>query len=672
MSASIRFNSSSGPLQIAAGAVALANFNDTAVLGWHWELLDKPTSSASVISSAFASAPSFTADTPGSYRVRLRTYVDAARTVLDATDIQITFIRFPSPFVWRKPAAGETTEADPSRGWATARDEFTNDVQTYLQGGLQTAFDQIGTIELGGGSLVVTQAASPVFTFDGATGRARIPNGTLAAPALSFSGDGSSGIYSAGGLGKWSLVANNVTMIDFGSGAISFGARTYQHDGAVGTPGISFTADPDTGIYRITADSLGISTGGVLRLGVSTTGFDSTVFIRGVDGTAASPGFTFVAEQTTGMFRAGTALGLATAGAERVRFVAGTSTLVGHWVPSADLTWDLGTAASFRWNNLYVGAITATTVTATTYVGLPAAPGGVPTSRTITAGTGLTGGGDLTADRTLTVDIAGTSPLPIGTADPGASGKVSDRDHVHAHGSQTGPTNHALATKSAHGFLDSADYDRVIGRAQNQEIVFREEFEAGVPVGWTGTVTGAGATVALVVGGSTYGSLLRLYVGTTATGTAQLDRSLNHFYTNRFSRFAWEVKGFVSGLSTGAEEYDLFMCYSGINGVSLSYDRNTSLYWQTTRWAAGVPTHTVTTVLADTAMHSFGWVWTSAAGGTVTLSIDGVAVGVAYTGVTFAAVALTAARMVKSAGSVPPFAYLDFTEAVGTLATPRS
>jgi len=350
-----------------------------------------------------------------------------------------------------------------------------------------------------------------------------------------------------------------------------------------------------------------------------------------------------------------------------------------HALPIQTLVTVLGanvTAPTIDFNGVTLTGVdtpvNATDVTNKAYVDAAVVGGGVPSSRTITAGTGLTGGGDLTADRTLTVDIAGTNPLPIGTAAPGSSGKVSDRDHVHAHGAQTGPTNHALATKSAHGFLDSADYDRVIGASQNQEIVFREEFEAGVPLGWTGAVTGAGATVALVVGGSTYGSLLRLYVGTTATGTAQIDRSLNHFYTNRYSQFSWSVKAFVSALSTGAEEYDLFVCYSGVNGVSFSYDRNTSLNWQTTRWAAGVPTHTATTVVADTAIHSFGWVWTSAAGGTVTLSIDGVAVGVAYTGVTFAAINLTAGRMVKSAGTVPPFAYLDFTEGVGTLATPRS
>lgn len=219
--------------------------------------------------------------------------------------------------------------------------------------------------------------------------------------------------------------------------------------------------------------------------------------------------------------------------------------------------------------------------------------------------------------------------------------------------------------------LSALEYDRVLGNAQYQEVLFRDEFEESTTGRWTGTVSGAGATVAVVVGGTTYASMLRLNMGTTTTGSASLDRALNSFYTNRYSRFDWEVKGRLSALSNGTDEYDAFVCYSGVNGISFTYDRNTSLNWQATQWAAGVPTHTDTGIVADTAMHSFRWVWSSAAGGTVTLYIDGVAVGAPYTGVTFAATTLTPGRAVKSAGTTSPFLYLDFTQGIGTLASPR-
>ena len=59
----------------------------------------------------------------------------------------------------------------------------------------------------------------------------------------------------------------------------------------------------------------------------------------------------------------------------------------------------------------------------------PADIGGVPTSRTISAGTGLTGGGDLTANRTLTVAYGTTS----GTACQGNDARLSDSRTPTAH-----------------------------------------------------------------------------------------------------------------------------------------------------------------------------------------------------------------------------------------------
>jgi hypothetical protein len=63
--------------------------------------------------------------------------------------------------------------------------------------------------------------------------------------------------------------------------------------------------------------------------------------------------------------------------------------------------------------------ITATGASAATWQNAPAT--GVPTSRVITAGTGLTGGGDLTADRTITVTYGTTS----GTAAQGNDSRIT-------------------------------------------------------------------------------------------------------------------------------------------------------------------------------------------------------------------------------------------------------
>jgi len=55
----------------------------------------------------------------------------------------------------------------------------------------------------------------------------------------------------------------------------------------------------------------------------------------------------------------------------------------------------------------------------------------VPTTRTITAGTGLTGGGDLAADRTIAADLSASNGAALGVAAPGVATTIARADHVH-------------------------------------------------------------------------------------------------------------------------------------------------------------------------------------------------------------------------------------------------
>ena len=57
--------------------------------------------------------------------------------------------------------------------------------------------------------------------------------------------------------------------------------------------------------------------------------------------------------------------------------------------------------------------------------------GYVPTSRTITTGAGLLGGGSLASNLTLTVDFYSSAPQALGSASPGVSNAAARGDHVH-------------------------------------------------------------------------------------------------------------------------------------------------------------------------------------------------------------------------------------------------
>lgn len=59
--------------------------------------------------------------------------------------------------------------------------------------------------------------------------------------------------------------------------------------------------------------------------------------------------------------------------------------------------------------------------------------------------------------------LGSATPQPIGTATTGVSSNASHEDHVHAHGSQTDPAHHAVATTSVAGFMSASDKTKLDG-----------------------------------------------------------------------------------------------------------------------------------------------------------------------------------------------------------------
>jgi hypothetical protein len=71
------------------------------------------------------------------------------------------------------------------------------------------------------------------------------------------------------------------------------------------------------------------------------------------------------------------------------------------------------------------GQVTSVTTTAISIIGY------VPDTRQVIAGTGLSGGGNLQADRTFTVNFSSASPQALGSASAGTAVESSRGDHVH-------------------------------------------------------------------------------------------------------------------------------------------------------------------------------------------------------------------------------------------------
>lgn len=79
----------------------------------------------------------------------------------------------------------------------------------------------------------------------------------------------------------------------------------------------------------------------------------------------------------------------------------------------------------------------------------------VPNTRNLTAGAGLTGGGNLTADRTFDV-VAGDGSITVGTNSI-TVGVINDTQH----GNRGGGALHANATTSTAGFMSGADKTKI-------------------------------------------------------------------------------------------------------------------------------------------------------------------------------------------------------------------
>ena len=75
--------------------------------------------------------------------------------------------------------------------------------------------------------------------------------------------------------------------------------------GAAATPSITFTGDTNTGIYSPGADQVAISTGGTVRLTSSTTAISSALPIDVPLASAATPSITFTGDPNTGIYSPG-------------------------------------------------------------------------------------------------------------------------------------------------------------------------------------------------------------------------------------------------------------------------------------------------------------------------------------------------------------------------------
>jgi hypothetical protein len=101
-------------------------------------------------------------------------------------------------------------------------------------------------------------------------------------------------------------------------------------DGTAAAPGLAFTSDLNTGLLRVGADQLAISTGGTSRLAVSTTAVSSTLAVDVPLGAVGTPSITFTGDLNTGIWSpAADTIAFSEGGAEAMRIDSSSRLLVG-------------------------------------------------------------------------------------------------------------------------------------------------------------------------------------------------------------------------------------------------------------------------------------------------------------------------------------------------------
>lgn len=270
------------------------------------------------------------------------------------------------------------------------------------------------------------------------------------------------------------------------------------------------------------------------------------------------------------------------------------------------------------------------------------------------------------ADKTKLDGIAasaaavGAGVVAVGAANnDGASASGARVDHVHAHGAQTDPAMHALATAIAHGFMAAMDKDLIYER-KGRYVLFQSDFIQFTNALWSAGASGAGSAVSLVAAAAATHGRLGLHTGSTATGTAHLASQINTIYTTTYTELATLVVCNLQNLADAVEDYRAQIAAVGPDGDGwcFTYDYAVSANWLLTKWAASVATHVDTGVIVDTANHRFETRF--ADGGAVTGYIDGVLVGT-LAGVSAAASYNYVARIVKRAGTTNRQLHIDYT-----------
>lgn len=128
-----------------------------------------------------------------------------------------------------------------------------------------------------------------------------LSNGTSGAPSLYFTASPDMGLFRFSATSIGFAIAGNIVN-DFSSTAAQFRKPVHGDSGLVGAPQFSFYGDPDTGMWNVGADNLGFVAGGVEGVRVQASLVQMMHRTIHPDGVAGFPSVSFSSNPDTGMY----------------------------------------------------------------------------------------------------------------------------------------------------------------------------------------------------------------------------------------------------------------------------------------------------------------------------------------------------------------------------------
>lgn len=174
------------------------------------------------------------------------------------------------------------------------------DMEKYILSVLEK--DTCCTKTLFADSATITTLTTTTFSTSGVFSLA---NGTVLLPSLSFTSDPDTGLYRIGA-NNAGFSAAGAKVLDISATGLGVVGTVLNGNGAVGAPAFSYTSDPDSGWYRIGANNIGAAVNGANVLDVATTGLTitGTTIFSGINNYKSTTSMTALA----GGAQAGTAL----------------------------------------------------------------------------------------------------------------------------------------------------------------------------------------------------------------------------------------------------------------------------------------------------------------------------------------------------------------------------